>query len=214
MDPFLEDPLTVTRRQFFCRSSQGLGAVALASLLSPELFAGLLAGERRGPGERVGGIPGLPHFRPRARRVIYLCQSGAPSQIDLFDHKPRLRDWRDQDLPASVRKGQRLTSMTAAQARFPIVPSIFRFARRGASGAWVSELLPETAAIADGLCFIKSMVTEAINHDPAITFLQTGPQLAGRPSMGAWIAYGLGSDNRDLPAFVALTSGEGGQPLY
>ncbi len=167
---------------------------------------------------RAQGLPGLPHFPPKAKRVIYLFQSGAPSQLDLFDYKPRLRDRRGEDLPDSIRRGQRLTAMTATQDRFPVAPSMYRFARHGKSGAWLSELLPHTARIADELCFIKSMHTEAINHDPAITFFQSGAQLAGRPSMGAWLAYGLGSENRDLPAFVVLISNGTGnpadQPLY
>ncbi|MEM7232062.1 MAG: DUF1501 domain-containing protein [Planctomycetota bacterium] len=159
----------------------------------------------------------LPGRAPRARRVIYLFQSGAPSQLDLFDHKPKLGAWLHRDLPNSVRRGQRLTTMTSRQARFPIAPSRFEFKRRGESGAWVSELLPETARIADELCFVKSLHTEAINHDPAVTFCQTGAQLAGRPSIGSWISYGLGSENFDLPAFVAMVSSGSakvGQPLY
>jgi hypothetical protein len=147
--------------------------------------------------------------------VIYLFQSGAPSQIDLFDHKPAIRDRRGVELPDSVRMGQRITTMTSGQKNLPVAPSIFRFAQHGQSGAWLSELLPHTAGIADELCVIKSMQTEAINHDPAITFVQTGSQLAGRPSMGAWVAYGLGSMNQDLPAFVVLLSrGRTDQPLY
>ena len=195
------DGCPVSRRQFLTGSTS-LGVIALASLLE------------RGAWAKDGGRPGVPHFRPKARRVIYLCQSGAPSQMDLFDHKPRLTRFRGKDLPDSVRMGQRLTGMTASQDAFPIAPSIFKFARHGRSGAWVSDLLPHTSRIVDDLCFVKSMHTEAINHDPAITFLQTGSQLAGRPSMGAWVSYGLGSENEDLPTFVAMTSGEGGQPLY
>jgi hypothetical protein len=198
--------LVLQRRQFLETNAGGLGTVALAWLLAEE-----------GRGQS-SGLPGLPHHRATARRVIYLFQSGAPSQIDLFDHKPALRNLRGQDLPDSIRRGQRLTGMTATQEHFPIAPSMYRFARHGQSGAWVSELLPHTARIADELCFIKSMHTEAINHDPAITFFQSGAQLAGRPSMGAWIAYGLGTENRDLPAFVVLISqGTGNpadQPLY
>ena len=192
-----------TRRHFFGRSAYGLGAIALSKLLGDELPR--------------GGLSGLPHFAPKAKRVIYLFQSGAPSQIELFDYKPKLQQLRGTDLPDSVRQGQRLTAMTATQASFPIVPSMFSFRRRGQSGAWVSELLPHTAEIADKLCFVKSMHTEAINHDPAVTFFQTGAQLAGRPSIGAWISYGLGSENRDLPAFVVMVSsgsGRSGQPLY
>jgi hypothetical protein len=206
MDPLLESRLLVTRRHFFGRLSTGLGTVALASLLNRDLFAA------------PGGLKGLPHFKPRAKRVIYLFQSGAPSQMDLFDYKPTLDKLRGKDLPDSVRMGQRLTGMTATQDRLPVAPSKFTFARHGRCGAWVSELLPHTARVVDELSFIKSMHTEAINHDPAITFCQTGAQLAGRPSMGAWLSYGLGSDNQDLPAFVVLVSqGTGNpndQPLY
>jgi hypothetical protein len=165
-----------------------------------------------------GPAGGPPHFPAKAKRVIYLFQSGAPSQLDLFDHKPELRERRGIDLPDSVRMGQRITTMTSGQKRLPVAPSLFAFARHGRCGAWLSELLPATAGVVDDLCIIRSMQTEAINHDPAITFVQTGSQIAGRPSMGAWVAYGLGSLNRDLPAFVVLVSrGTGNpadQPLY
>ncbi|MBS0207853.1 MAG: DUF1501 domain-containing protein [Planctomycetes bacterium] len=165
-----------------------------------------------------GGLPELPHFAPKAKRVIYLVQSGAPSQMDLFDYKPELKKFRGQELPDSIRQGQRLTGMTSGQKNFPIAPSMFKFAQHGQSGAWVSELMPHIAKAADELCFIKSMHTEAINHDPAITFLNTGAQLAGRPSIGAWVSYGLGSENDDLPAFVSMISRGTGrvndQPLY
>jgi uncharacterized protein DUF1501 len=162
-----------------------------------------------------GALPGLPHFAPKAKRVIYLFQSGAPSQMELFDHKPKLKDLRATELPESIRQGQRLTGMTATQTSFPVAPSLFQFAQYGKSGAWISELMPHTAKIADELCFIKSMNTDAINHDPAITFFQTGFQLAGRPSIGAWLSYGLGSENKDLPAFVVMVStGISDQPLY
>jgi len=164
------------------------------------------------------GLPGFPDHTPRAKRVIYLFQSGAPSQMDLFDHKPKLQDLRGKELPDSIRKGQRLTGMTSTQESFPVAPSKFKFARHGQSGAWVSDLLPHTAKVVDDICFIKSMHTEAINHDPAVTFFQTGNQLAGRPSIGSWLSYGLGSENRDLPAFVVLISQGSGnpndQPLY
>jgi hypothetical protein len=164
----------------------------------------------------TGGLAGLPHFPPKARRVIYLFQSGAPSQLDLFDYKPRLEKERGQDLPSSIRMGQRLTGMTAGQKAFPLAPSIFKFARHGQSGLWLSELLPYTAGVIDHLAIIKSTHTDAINHDPAITFFQTGQQIAGRPSIGAWLAYGLGSENKDLPAYVVLTSkGKSAvQPVY
>ncbi len=205
MNPLGEGLLQQTRRQFF--GQLGAGTAALATLLHGEC-------------NQVAAAPrpaGLPHFAPRAKRVIYLFQSGAPSQIDLFDYKPGLERVRRQELPESVRRGQRLTGMTATQASFPVAPSLFRFAQHGQSGRWISELLPHTARLADELCFVKSMHTEAINHDPAITFFQTGSQLAGRPSMGAWLAYGLGSLNDDLPTFVAMVSqgsARSGQPLY
>jgi hypothetical protein len=206
--PALDRPLT--RRRFLARHAAGLAA--LAALLDADLRSAR-AGE-----PASGALPGLPHSRPRIRRVIYLFQSGAPSQLDLFDPKEGLSARFGEELPDSVRRGQRLTTMTAAQARFPVAPSRFRFARHGASGAWVSELMPRVAGIADELCFVRSLHTEAINHDPAITFLQTGAQLAGRPSVGAWLSYGLGSDNLDLPAFVVLVSQGSGnpadQPLY
>ena len=198
----------LSRRHFLHRAGIGLGAVALASLFNDKLFAS------------AGGVaaPGLPHFVPKAKRVIYLFQSGAPSQMDLFDYKPKLELLRGSDLPDSIRQGQRLTGMTATQDKFPVAASRFAFARHGGSGAWLSELLPHTAGVADELCFVRSMFTEAINHDPAITFFQTGAQLAGRPSIGAWLSYGLGSENSDLPAFVALISNGSGnpndQPLY
>ncbi|MEX2286128.1 MAG: DUF1501 domain-containing protein [Planctomycetaceae bacterium] len=215
MNPFLEDRLLINRRHFFSRASTGIGTLALASLLDRDLRAAgdaTPANAAAAPG--AGGLPGLPHFRPRATRVIYLLQSGAPSQMDLFDHKPGLADVRGSDLPDSIRRGQRLTGMTATQDKFPVAPSIFKFAQHGNCGAWASELLPHTAKIVDELCFIKTMHTEAINHDPAITFFQTGAQLAGRPSMGAWLSYGLGSANSNLPAFVAMISGKVDQPLY
>ncbi len=158
-----------------------------------------------------------PNFAPKAKRVIYLFQSGGPSQMELFDYKPKLTEYQGTDLPASVRMGQRLTTMSSAQASFPVVPSRYKFAQHGSSGAWVSELLPHTAKIADRLTFIKSCHTEAINHDPAVTFFQTGSQIAGRPSMGSWVSYGLGAETQDLPAFVVMISpgsGGTGQPLY
>jgi uncharacterized protein DUF1501 len=182
----------------------GLGAAALAHLFDQDLLA-----TQDSPLGPTGGLPGLPHFPPTARRVICLFQGGGPSQIDMFDYKPQLQKWTGTDLPDSIRNGQRLTAMTAAQTRFPVAPSVFQFAQHGHSGAWVSELMPHTAKIVDELCFIKSMHTEQINHDPAVTFAQTGFQLAGRPSMGAWVSYGLGSENQDLPAFVVMVTGTG-----
>jgi hypothetical protein len=156
-----------------------------------------------------------PNFAPRAKRVIYLFQSGGPSQIELFDYKPRLVEFQNTDLPESIRGGQRLTGMSASQSTFPIVPSKFVLSQRGQSGAWVSELLPYTAKIADRLTFIKTVNTEEINHDPAVTMAQTGFRLGGRPSMGSWISYGLGAETQDLPAFcVMISNSGGGQPLY
>ena len=173
-------------------------------------LASLLKGERQ-----QQGLPGLPHFTPKAKRVIYLFQSGGPSQIELFDHKPRLLDFQGQDLPESIRNGQRLTGMSATQSTFPVVPSKFGMAQRGQSGAWVGDLLPYTAKIADRLTLIKTVNTEEINHDPAVTMCQTGFRLGGRPSMGAWISYGIGAETEDLPAFcVMISNSGGGQPLY
>jgi hypothetical protein len=213
VDPFTGHLQLLTRRHFFGRSCAGLGTIALASLLNPEVLAADADASRSG-----AGVDGFPNFAPKAKRVIYLFQSGAPSQIDLFDEKPRLQGLQGTELPDSIRMGQRLTGMTARQDRFPVAASRFRFARHGRSGATLSELLPHTAGVADALCFIKSIHTEAINHDPAVTFFQTGAQLAGRPSIGAWVSYGLGSENHDLPAFVVMISQGSGnpndQPLY
>jgi len=200
----------LTRRHFFGRGATGVGVAALASLLQQDGAAGA---------SPLGlGLPGLPHFPAKAKRVIYLFQSGAPSQIDLFDYKPRLAGRFAQQLPESIRRGQRLTGMTANQESHPIAPSRFRFRQQGESGAWLSELLPHTAEVVDDLCFVRSMHTNAINHDPAITFFLTGTEQAGRPSLGAWLSYGLGSENHDLPAFVVMVSRGTGrpndQPLY
>src|SRR6516165_9424735 len=196
----------LNRRHFLTRSGVSLGSMALGALLRREAAAA--PGERESPSRE-------PHFPARAKRVIYLFQSGAPSQMDLFDYKPALKDKRGIELPNEVRMGQRITTMTSGQKSLPVAPSIFPFARHGKCGAWLSELLPHTARVVDDLCIIRSMQTEAINHDPAITFVQTGSQLAGRPSLGAWVAYGLGSLNQDLPAFVVLISrGLTDQPLY
>ena len=189
----------LTRRQFFSRTATGIGTAALASMLQPSAFA-------RGSAARDDELLLAPHHRPTAKRVIYLFMAGAPSQMDLWDHKPKMRDMYDQDLPESVIGGQRFTTMTSQQDRFPIAPSMFEFARHGESGRWISELLPHTAKVVDELCVIKSVYTEAINHDPGITFCVTGHEQPGRPSMGAWVSYGLGSTNRNLPAFVVLHS--------
>ncbi len=201
------------RRLFLGRSGVGLGAMALGSLLGRDLTAADSGAGK--PRAGSSGVAGLPHFPPKVKRVIYLFQSGAPSQLDLFDFKPALDSRRGIELPDSVRMGQRITTMTSGQKSFPVAPSIFKFARHGQSGTLLSELLPHTAKIVDDICVIRSMQTEAINHDPAVTFVQTGSQLAGRPSMGSWVAYGLGSENQDLPAFVVLLSrGRTDQPLY
>ncbi|WP_417397896.1 DUF1501 domain-containing protein [Gimesia chilikensis] len=200
--------MQVNRRSFLRQNTAGVGLAALATLLMESQSGNLQAAE-----PKPAVTSGL-HFPARAKRVIYLSQSGAPSQLDLFDYKPGLKKFHKTELPDSIRQGQRLTGMTSGQKSFPIAASMFKFARQGESGTWMSELLPHTAKIADEICVVKSLFTEAINHDPAITFLQTGSIQAGRPSMGAWISYGLGSENRDLPTFVALTSGAGGQPLY
>jgi hypothetical protein len=193
----------ICRRDLLAHMATGAGAAALASLMARDATA---------------AAPSGLHLPAKAKRVIFLFQSGAPSQMDLFDYKPTLADLRGTELPDSIRQGQRLTGMTSRQTSFPIAPSRFRFAQHGQCGAWMSELLPHTAKIVDDLCFVRSLHTEAINHDPAITFCQTGAQLAGRPSIGSWLAYGLGSENENLPAFVVLVSqgsgNKGDQPLY
>jgi len=200
LPPF--DPLAVTRRHFFKRTAAGLGGLALSSLLGGRASASSV-------------MDLLPSIAPKAKRVIYLFQAGGPSQFELFDEKPLLRELNGQELPDHVRAGQRLTGMSSNQSSIPLAGSQFGFSRHGQSGATISELLPHTASIADDLCIIKSMFTEAINHDPAITFFQTGSQIAGRPSLGAWMSYGLGSENANLPGFIVLvTAGKADQPLY
>ncbi len=204
----LEHSLNLNRRKFLSKLSLGIGSVALGSLLIPDLFGGKMDEEAL--------MTGLPHFAPKAKRIIYLFQNGAPSQLDLFDYKPKLQEMFGQDLPESIRMGQRLTGMTADQKKFPLAGSVFNFKQYGKSGAWFSELLPHIANISDDLCIVKSMFTEAINHDPALTFFQTGAQVGNRPSMGSWLSYGLGSENKNLPAFcVLLSKGKGnGQGVY
>lgn len=192
MDPFRQWVQYETRRQFFSRGANAAGAAALAALW----------GQRNSAASPALG----PHFPAKAKQVIYLHMVGGPSQLDLFDYKPKMRDWYDKDLPDSVRQGQRLTTMTSGQNRFPIAPSKYKFAQYGQSGMWISELLPNLAKMADDLCFVRSMHTEAINHEPAVTFLQTGNQNAGRPCIGAWVSYGLGSLNDNLPTFVVLVA--------
>ncbi len=206
MDLFKELVKLETRRQFFGRCGLGLGAAALASVAPRDVAASSGAG--RAGADVFGGLPGLPHFKPKAKRAIYLFMSGAPSQMDLYDYKPKMADWFDKELPGSVQMGQRLTTMTSGQARFPIAPSIYQFAKydNGGAGAWVSELLPHTATMVKDLAIVKTVHTEAINHDPAITYICTGDQLPGKPSLGAWLSYGLGSENENLPAFIVLNS--------
>ena len=212
MDIARQQQLLLTRRQFFGRTAAGIGTAALASLLNPSLFASAaeIAGGR--------GSLGFPHFAPRAKRVIYLFMSGGPSHIDLFDYKPRIHNLNGSELPGDVRMGQRITGMTSGQKSFPCAAPMFRFSRHGQSGTWISELLPHTAGIVDDIAIVKSMHTEAINHDPATTFIMTGSQQPGRPSAGAWLTYGLGSENSDLPAFIVMISQGSGnktdQPIF
>jgi hypothetical protein len=203
--PGISDVARVTRRHFFGTSAAGIGGVALGTLL------GSNSTRMAGASGAVHGV----HFPPRAKRIIFLFQSGGPAQQDLFDYKPLLNEKNGQQLPDEVRAGQRLTGMSAQQTSIPLAGSIFKFTQHGKSGAWLSELLPNHRKIVDDVCFVKSMFTEAINHDPAITFFQTGSQIAGRPSFGTWLSYGLGSINDDLPSFIVLVSAnQADQPLY
>ncbi|MBL7877974.1 MAG: DUF1501 domain-containing protein, partial [Cyclobacteriaceae bacterium] len=204
---FIDHRFHVTRRHFLGKVSLGLGSVALGSLLIPDLFS------KSGDATQTLG---LPQFAPKAKRIIYLFQNGAPSQLESFDYKPLLNKMMGEELPASIRMGQRLTGMTSGQEKFPLVGSHFKFNQYGKSGAWVSEMFPNIAKVVDDICIIKSMHTEAINHDPALTFMQTGAQQGNRPSMGAWLSYGLGSENKNLPAYcVLLSRGRGnGQGVY
>jgi uncharacterized protein (DUF1501 family) len=187
-----------TRRRFFSRAAGGIGALALATLATKNSRAAV------GTNDAIGGLPGFPNFPPKAKRCLYFHLVGAPPQMETFDYKPKMRDQFDKDLPESIRNGQRLTTMTSGQTRFPIAPSVFKFAQYGKSGAWVSELLPNTARMVDDIAIIRSMHTDAINHEPALTFFQTGQMVAGRPCMGSWLTYGLGTMNQSLPAFVVL----------
>jgi hypothetical protein len=212
MNAFNKYRLLQTRRQFFGRSATGIGTAALAGLLNPDLFAA--------PTEATGrsGVLRSTHFPAKAQRVIYLFMSGGPSHIDLLDYKPALRRHHGQELPASIRMGQRVTGMTSGQASFPCVAPMFQFQRHGRSGLWLSELLPHMGSIADDIAVVRSLNTEAINHDPAITYIQTGSQQPGRPSLGAWLSYGLGAESQNLPAFVVMVSQGSGnktdQPLF
>jgi hypothetical protein len=204
-----EHGLNMNRRKFMSRLSIGLGSAALGSLLIPDLFGG-----NSSPEDAI--MRGLPHFAPKAKRVIYLFQNGAPSQLESFDHKPLLCQMMGENLPESVRGGQRLTGMSSTQTSFPLIGSYYKFNQHGQSGAWVSELFPHMSKIVDDICIIKTMNTEAINHDPALTFFQSGAQQGNRPSMGSWVSYGLGTENNNLPAFcVLLSRGKGnGQGVY
>jgi len=206
----LEHGLNFNRRKFLSRLSLGIGSVALGSLLIPDLFSGL------GSDSDSDFVPGIPNFAPKAKRVIYLFQDGAPSQLESFDYKPKLREMMGQELPPSVRGSQILTGMTALQKSFPLIGSFYDFKQYGQSKAWISDLFPHIGKIADDICIVKTMYTEAINHDPALTFFQTGAQQGNRPSMGSWVSYGLGSENKNLPAFcVLLSKGKGnGQGVY
>jgi hypothetical protein len=192
------------RRSFLKQGSSGLGSIALSSMLGKSVSAN----------SNMTGALESGHFKGKAKRVIYMFMAGAPSQLDLFDYKPKMQEWFNKDLPESIRQGQRLTNMTANQARFPIAPSKFKFSQHGECGRWVSELLPNISKMTDDLCFVNSMWTEAINHDPAITYIQTGSQIPGRPSMGSWVSYGLGTLNKNLPDFVVLNCAPRGQALY
>ncbi len=194
----------LTRRQFFAGAGLAMGGVAL-NLLAPRLRAATAAGTGALPTRVHPALAGFPHFAPTAKRIIYLHMNGGPSQLDTFDYKPGLQPRFDQDLPDSIRMGQRITTMTSGQVRFPVAPSLFKFNQHGQSGAWVSELLPWTAKLVDDLTIVRSVHTNAINHDPACTFLMTGSEIPGKASLGSWISYGLGSENNDLPAFVVLT---------
>ena len=199
MDPIKESFLLETRRQLLSSGARGLGALALHTLLQRH---GLADTQKKA----IGGLPSLPHFAPKAKRAIYLHMLGAPPQMETFDYKPKMADWFDKDLPDSIRQGQRLTTMTSGQTRFPVAPSIFKFAQYGKAGTWVSELLPYTAKMVDDIAVVRSMNTDAINHEPAVLFLQTGFMIAGKPCVGSWISYGLGSMNQDLPTFVVLNA--------
>jgi len=207
MDPRIDEQRTLTRRALFGQGATGLGAMALGSLLSGD--ADVLAGDQTSAKKekpRLGGLPGLPHFAPKAKRVIYLFMNGAPTHVDLFDYKPNLLKMHGQPAPDSYLGGKRFSTMTGnPQGKLMLAP-VEPFKQRGESGAWVSDFLPHTAAIADDLCFIKSMHTEAVNHAPAITFLLTGSEMAGRPSMGAWLTYGLGTETQNLPGYCVMTS--------
>jgi hypothetical protein len=197
--PLIQDYVRYeTRRQFFRRGASFMGAAALG-LLAPQMVFGK---DKKALSQHVVG----PHFPPKAKQVIYLHMVGGPPQMDLYDYKPIMQSYYDKDLPETVRMGQRLTTMTSGQTRFPIAPSKYTFKQHGKAGMWVSELLPWTAKMVDDMCFVRSMHTDAINHEPAICYMQTGNQITGRPSFGSWVSYGLGSMNNNLPTFVVLVA--------
>lgn len=216
MNPLLEYHALQTRRQFFGHTGLRLGSLAMAmlgsKLAAPRTLADAAAGRVHPP------LPGFPHFKPKAKSLIYLHMNGGPSQLDTWDYKPGLAGQFDKDLPDSVRMGQRITTMTSGQARFPVAPSMFKFTQAGQCGRWISELFPHQRDIVDDIALIKTVHTNAINHDPACTFVMTGSEIPGRASLGSWLAYGLGSENNDLPAFVVLTptfpSTGNGQALF
>lgn len=214
MHPALEQQLLISRRQFFGSSGVRLGEAALAMLAAK----GASAIDRPGAQRMHLGLPELPHFAPKAKSIIYLHMNGGPAQLDTWDYKPKLSEFFDKDLPDSIRNGQRITTMTSGQTRFPVAPSLFKFAQHGNCGRWVSELLPHIAKHVDELALVNSVHTNAINHDPACTFVMTGSEVPGKPSLGSWLAYGLGSESNDLPAFVVLTpiwsSGAAAQALF
>src|SRR5215218_5041212 len=209
MNPLTDNRRHITRRAMLGRTATGIGTAALAYLLQNNLFAGTATtapASTQPLSKALGGLPSLPHFAPKAKRVIYLFQNGAPSHVDLFDYKPKLREWHGKEIPPEIQGGKRLSTMTGNQKAKPVLSEITNFAQHGKSGAWVSDFLPRTAEITDDLCFVKGMHTGAVNHAPAITFFLTGSEMAGRPSMGAWLSYGLGSETENLPAFVVMTS--------
>ena len=196
--------MALNRRQFFAGSGLRLGGLALASMFGPSLN-GIARGDESAPAMMYPPLAGIPHFAPKAKSLIYLHMNGGPSQIDMWDHKPVLQEHFDKDLPDSIRLGQRITTMTSGQSRLPVAPAKFKFSQAGQSGMWISELLPHTAKVVDDIALIRSVHTNAINHDPACTFVMTGSEVPGKASIGSWLAYGLGSVSNDLPAFVVLT---------
>jgi hypothetical protein len=203
------NPQQLHRRSFFGETGLRLGPIALAAMGVAPLVnsSGVAAASNRRSSDKVHpALPGLPHFAPKAKSIIYLHMNGGPSQIDLWDYKPGLAEQFDKDLPDSIRMGQRITTMTSGQARLPVAPSKFKFQQHGQCGRWVSELLPHTAEMVDELAVVKSVHTNAINHDPACTFVMTGSEVPGKASLGSWLAYGLGSESNDLQAFVVLNN--------